>query len=210
MYRWFTAYQGERWDINKVIQESGPGTGLSQSFKDEIGAITEQLGLKPLKGSPKKGVVDYGDIKVVINSFTFDEFARVNGNLHAYYTPVLQFDLVVMAKKVERVRRGEADTEVVYKGKMTITYEEDYPNDYPVFKLPKYRLFTGLEGQHENHMYTGGKMCLYGQHGHSERSWDREVDSAASAFGVAMRWIVWHERDRPKYGVDADDVNSGR
>ena len=94
--------------------------------------------------------------------------------------------------------------EVVYDGQMVVTFAENYPENYPFFVLPKYRRV--ILASHEHHMYAAGQMCLYGDFGHSARAWDSDHDTSATAFGPAMRWIVWHERDR-KEGVDADDVN---
>lgn len=201
MYRWFTHYDGP-WNLARVT------SSLSENFKNEIASLVKQLDLIPVQGSPKKGagVIKYGDdIRVVVSKFTFSDFAPIDGEDHRYYTPVFKFDLVVMAKKLGRVRSGESDFDVVYKGPMIVTFNEDYPHDYPNFVLPKYKYFRGAS--HSHHMYSGGRMCIYGDFGHSDRAWDSSRDTSAAAFGPAMRWIVWHERDREE-GVDADDVNA--
>jgi hypothetical protein len=197
MYGWFTTYQGP-WNQASVTQH------LSEDFKNEIKSLVEQLGLEPVVGSPKHGVVTYGNITVVINRFTFNEFARVGSGDEAYYTPVFRFDINVVAK-TGHANPGQSDAKVVYNGPMIVTFGQDYPKSYPFFVLPKYK--TNSIASHTHHMYAGGQMCLYGDFGHSDRAWDRDHDTAATAFGPAMNWIFWHEWERPKEGVDADDIN---
>ena len=201
MERWFTSYQG-RWDLRTVRSH------LNENFRREIASLVTQLDLEPKVGSPKKGLVIYNkdernEIVVRIKKFTFDKFALVRPG-DSYYTPVFNFDITVLAKKVGRVSRRVSGKDLVYDGPMIVTFPEDYPNEYPFFVLPKYRTFVG--GAHSNHMYAGGKMCLFADFGRSTRAWDRTRDTSAVAFGVAMRWIVWHERDRER-GVDADEIN---
>ncbi len=124
------------------------------------------------------------------------------------YTPVLDFDIVVMSEKLEGgSRRGESKMEVAYNGKLLVTYHSDYPASYPIFKLPKYSNFTVI-ASHDHHMYSGGKMCLYSEVSWSDSAWNPRRDTAAKAFTQqAIKWIAWHELWRPKYGVDANDVN---
>ncbi len=200
MYNMWTAYTGP-W--NDKLAYQSPSTALGT----EVKAFVRQLGLVPYSGFPKKGVVKFpnetngpGHVIVAVVTMTYPGFKTVGG----YHTPLFVFNLVVSATKMSRISRGQSGLEVVYRGLMNVTFMENYPNDYPTFKLPEYEGFDG--GQHNNHMYTGGRMCLYGNYGHSAKAWDSERGTAAEAFGPAMSWIVWHERDRNR-GVDADDIN---
>jgi len=215
MYNRWTTYTGP-WDDNLAYQRPSTALGL------EVDAFKEQLGLKPDKGFPKNGVVTFpnedmgrGHKIVVVVKMTYPGFKTI-GFVH---TPLFVFDLVVNATKKQRIlqsrRRDPLETlykqngpespiEPVYKGKMFVTFMDNYPNEYPTFKLPEYDGFDG--SQHGNHMFTGGRMCLYGDYGHSVKAWDPEHGTAAEAFGPAMKWIVWHERDREQ-GVDANDIN---
>lgn len=203
MYNKWTTYTGP-WDDKLAYQKPSTALGL------EVDAFKKQLGVKPDKGFPKSGTVEFPNpvngeghkIVVVIKSLDYPGFKTIGG----YHTPLFVFDLVVSATKMGKVRRGESNLEVVYSGLMKLTFMENYPGDYPTFKLPKYD-GRSFDSQHGNHMYDGGRMCLYGQYGHSEKAWDSERGTAAEAFGPAMKWIVWHERDRGE-GVDADDINS--
>lgn len=202
MYNKWTTYTGP-WNDKLAYQSPSTALGL------EVDAFKSQLGLKPAKGFPKSGVVNFPnptsgpghEIVVVIKSMTYPGFKTVGG----YHTPLFVFDLVVSATRMGVILPMQSKVEVVYSGIMNVTFMENYPSDYPTFKLPKYERFDG--SQHGNHMYTGGRMCLYGDYGHSAKAWDSERGTAAEAFGPAMAWIVWHERDR-KRGVDADDINS--
>ena len=200
MYNMWTTYNGP-WDNNAAYLKPSSALGT------EISAFKEQLGLKPDRGFPKNAVVTFpneevgrGHKIVVVVKMTYPGFKTIGG----YHTPLFVFDLVVNATKNNGVSNGKSGMEMVYKGKMNVTFMENYPNDYPTFKLPKYDGFDG--SQHGNHMYVGGRMCLYGRYGHSDGAWYPDRSTAAEAFGPAMKWIVWHERDR-KEGVDADDIN---
>lgn len=201
MYSRWTTYSGP-W--NDKLAHQSPSTALGI----EVDAFEGQLGLKPDKGFPKRGTVTFSNEKngpghkivVAVKSLTYPGFKTIGG----YHTPLFIFDLVVSATKMGRTSRKQSSLEVVYSGIMNVTFMENYPSDYPTFKLPKYERFSG--GQHGHHMYSGGRMCLYGNYGHSEKAWDSERGTAAEAFGPAINWIVWHERDRNE-GVDADDIN---
>lgn len=205
MHRWFTRYEGDTWNLQKVLNYTSQGTGLSERFAKEIEAMVSQLHLKPAKGEPKAGVVGYDfdddgqdEISVVIKRFTFKEFRH----RHGYHTPIFRYDLIVSAEKRGRIRRGTSPKDIVYVGPMIVTFGEDYPRRYPFFLLPKYE---GYSMSHAHHMIEGGTMCLYNDFGRSTAAWDYNTDTCASAFGQAARWIVWHERDRHQ-GVSANDV----
>ncbi|KKR73049.1 MAG: hypothetical protein UU16_C0032G0001, partial [Candidatus Woesebacteria bacterium GW2011_GWA2_40_7] len=169
MNRW-TTYNGT-WNDQRAFEKPSTDLGL------EVDAFESQLGLKPDKGFPKSGVVRYHDerganIMVVVKSLTYPGFKSIGG----FHTPLFVFDLVVSADRLGRVLSRQSKMEVVYKGIMEVTFMEDYPNDYPTFKIPKYKTFSGM--QHNHHMYTGGRMCLYGNFGHSPKAWDSEHGTA--------------------------------
>lgn len=201
MYNIWTNYNGP-W--NDKLAYNNPSTALGT----EIDAFEAQLGLTPDKGFPKQGVIIYPNEDIgpghkisVVVKMTYPGFKTIGG----FHTPLFVFDLTVSASKRNRDGQATKAMEVVYKGKMNVTFMENYPRDYPTFKLPKYANFDG--GAHNHHMYEGGRMCLYGNYGHSVKAWYPNRSTAAEAFGPAMKWIVWYERDRKK-GMDADDINA--
>jgi hypothetical protein len=200
MYNMWTTHDGP-WDAKKAYMHPSSALGT------EIDAFEKQLGLMPLNGFPKKAVVTYpnedlgsGHKIVVVVNMNYTGFKTIGG----FHTPLFVFNLTVNASKRTLTGQAMKSTEVVYKGVVNVTFMDNYPRDYPTFKLPKYDGFDG--SQHNHHMYTGGRMCLYGDYGHSTGAWYPARSTAAEAFGPAMKWIVWYERDR-KRGVDADDIN---
>jgi hypothetical protein len=189
---------------------------LNKNYDLEMKSLFQQLNLiglrgEPLaqaKGQPKRGkdLIWIGrNISVFISKVVHTEFTTVGGT----GTPIFEFEVVVSAREiVSNTGRVGRNMELAYSGPLIVTYPAEYPGEYPTFKLPKYRNFRpGLGSAHDNHMYAGGKMCLYGDFGRDEAAWDREHDTAAKAFAQAVKWIAWHELWMPRYGVDADDIN---